>query len=273
MPDKEGVDATYAPFVYDRVTGALNPVAGAYSHRGAGDAQLSPSGRFVGFSTVHEQESAFGLVSTNTFWRTDLGPTLGGDIFEGSATEPDQSDEPLICIEGTCIPPQASVSFSEATGSDLGDALTARGADVIGAAIAYRPALSDIFVSLELEAMPRTPALAAASAGILYGMTFEADGRPYEIMAASTGLGSRGETTAAFGLFSCASSSEAPCTKVADINGGFGTTGERITFSVPLSGIDLETSGSQLTDVKVFTAFGSYLGVARSSIDQIPMLP
>lgn len=247
--------------IYDRRTGAnigvLHP-AGQRPDEGPSRAfhpDLASSGRFLTFDDIFVG-----------FWRAAIGEPLGVGGLGGPSQEPGAEDDPLICIEGSCIPPRAAVSLSGSP-SEINAALTERGADLIGGAIAYRPALGDLYVSLELESMPRSPALAAATAGVVYGMSFEAEGRSYEIRATSIGLGRRGETPAVFGLFSCASG-ETLCTKVADIKGGFGTTGERITFSVPLSKIEVEP-GSHLTNVKGFTALSSYLGSPKAVLDRV----
>ena len=134
--------------------------------------------------------------------------------------------------------------------------------ELIGARISYRPLFEDIYVVLELDEMPRSPALAAVTAGSVFGMSLQIDGNPYEVRSKSTGLGPSAETTAAFGLFSC-SDIEILCAKVADLSGGFGTTGERISFSVPLDDLRIE-DGSIISEVRAFAGFGTFLsGVTK----------
>ncbi|MGH2754208.1 MAG: hypothetical protein ACRDLB_07205, partial [Actinomycetota bacterium] len=128
------------------------------------------------------------------------------------------------------------------------------------------PQYEDLFADIELESMPRTPALAVATAGLVYGMSFEIDGEPSEVRIASTGVGLHGETTASFGLFDC-SSDGLLCTKVGNLRGGFGTTGERIVFSLPLHALGLE-GGSVISELKVFTALGAFDSRVLKTLDR-----
>ncbi|MGH2753977.1 MAG: hypothetical protein ACRDLB_06040, partial [Actinomycetota bacterium] len=117
-----------------------------------------------------------------------------------------------------------------------------------------------------LRSLPRTPALAAVTAGTVYGLTLRVDGRAYEIRAASTGVGFHGETTAAHGLFSC-SRREPSCDRVAELKGGFGTTGDRMTFSVPIADLGVE-DGSVISDIEAFTALGTVPAGAVEIVDE-----
>ena len=263
VPAEDGGDAVLAPFVHDRRTGALVPIEGSYKPQGSSfGANISPDGRYAGFvKNIFDAEL---VLKETSVWRTDLGDVLGIGGWGGSPSTSDPGDDLSICIEGTCVPPLGSVSFSGSSHS-VDALLTARGANLEGGDVTYRPSSRDLYITLELETMPRTPALAAATAGLIYGASFEIDGQPYEIRAASTGIGSRGETTAAFGLFSCSTGSRS-CTRMAALNGGFGTTGERITFSVPFSELHIQ-SGSALSNVKAFTALGSFLAGPTRTIE------
>ncbi|MGH2755665.1 MAG: TolB family protein [Actinomycetota bacterium] len=262
---EEGGDAAPAPFVHDRRTGMLLPIEGSSGPEGsAWSADISPSGRYAGFAK-HNYDSAL-VLQESSIWRTDLGEALGIGDWGGPPPETGVDEDDPICIEGTCIPPLASWSFRDDSHA-VGEALTERAANLKGGAIAYRPMLGDLYVTLELEAMPRTPALAAATAGLVYGASFEVDGHSYEIRAASTGIGPSGETTAAFGLFSC-STWLGPCTELAELDGGFGTTGERITFSVPLGGLGVR-SDPALSKVTAFTALGTFRGAPNRILDSL----
>jgi hypothetical protein len=69
-----------------------------------------------------------------------------------------------------------------------------------------------------------------------------------------------------FGLFDCTDSPI--CTKVADLRGGYGTTGERVVFSLPLDLIGLEGGGT-LSDVEAYSALGSYLTGPTKVLDTV----
>lgn len=196
----------------------------------------------------------------------DMGPEVGVGGFGGQAPDDDEEDDDdQVCIGDVCIPPLASVTFEDEL-DDVDEAVGKRGANLIGGRITYRSPLDDLYTVLELESMPRTPALAAATTGLVYGMSFDVDGKSYEVRVASTGLGSHGETTAAFGLFSCPPG-ELLCFEVADLKGGFGTTGERIVFSVPLDDLGIE-DGSMISDVTAFTAIGTFMSSEAEVIDE-----
>lgn len=242
--------------VYDRHAGALIDTVGPDNHRDPRENKrgfwndLSPSGRFMSFTWASDGSG---------FWRVDMGKTLSvGELAaSGQARGLSLDGVPGFARTGSAWIDDAA---SDAISSKLGAV-----GDLLGARIIYRPTLNDIFVVLELEHMPRTPKLAVVTAGSVYGMSFELDGRPYEIRSASTGLGASGETTADFGLFSCTDGGLL-CTKVADLEGGFGTTGERITTAVPLDDLGVR-DGSVISEVKAFTALGTFLGGPTTDVD------
>ncbi|MGH2754670.1 MAG: hypothetical protein ACRDLB_09560, partial [Actinomycetota bacterium] len=248
----------------------LSKCLGLYKNRGASFGGVSDRGHVTFLSTRSDHvagdtnETSIGASGRGgwDYFVRDLGTELGIGGFGGTSDVPPPEDR--ICIEGVCIPPSAPLTFNDRL-ADVDETVTARGANLIGGSIASRPTLGDLYAVLELESMPRTPALAAATAGLVYGMSFDIDGKPYEVRIVSTGLGLHGETTAAFGLFDC--SGELLCSKVTDLKGGFGTTGERIVFSLPLDALDLE-GDSVVSDVKIFTALGSMFGGAVQTLDQ-----
>ncbi|MGH2754972.1 MAG: hypothetical protein ACRDLB_11125 [Actinomycetota bacterium] len=256
--DKEGVsDEDYATLAfYDRSTGALQvarrpPSDDGFTWSGfAAFADISPTGRFVSYRDWYSRQAQFGA----GFFRWDRGPELGVGSSGGSAANDGDDPDDRICIDEICLPPSGSVAFADYRG-DVDRVSTNRGTDLIGGRVTHRGPQGDLFVVLELRSMPRTPALFAATRGVVYGMSLRIDDEPYEIRAASTGLGSRGETTAAFGLFSCPSQNLS-CSKIADLEGGFGTTGEHVTFSLPLD--VLRNRGRlDVSKVKAFTALGA----------------
>lgn len=142
---------------------------------------------------------------------------------------------------------------------DVDPSLSAHGANIYGVTLTQRPDLGDLFGTIDLEEMPRVfPGVASP---IFYGLRFDVQSKSYEVRATSL-LGGT------FGLFDCTDS--LACKKVADLRGGYGTTGERVVFSLPLSQIGLE-AGGELSDVEAFTALGSYLTGAVTVLDTLSL--
>lgn len=187
----------------------------------------------------------------------------------GGWDEPDgntpRNDHQICIVDQSCAAKASAITFRDPA-DDVPAATTTRGANLIGAQLAVRGATADLFGVLELEHLPSTPTLAAATAGTVYGMSFEIEGQRYEIRAASTGLGPLGNTTADFGLYSC-SGDTASCIRVSDAAGGFGTTGQRITFSVPLDAIAAER-GSAISEVRGWSALGTLIDGGLRVLDQ-----
>lgn len=183
---------------------------------------------------------------------------VGSLGFGGAPPEKQEPPEDRICIApDVCIPPQGKVS--QRAKARTADALTAaKGAKLYGASLAYRPEQGDLFAAVDVEHMG--PVLGLGSAGlvaggnpsVLYGLRFQSSSKSYEVRATSL-LGGT------FGLFDCTAS----CTKVADLRGGYGTTGERVVFSLPLEEIGLG-NGGKLKNIEAFSGLGNYLtGVAK----------
>lgn len=136
------------------------------------------------------------------------------------------------------------------------------GTELLGARYTYRPLLEDLFVAVEVEAMP--PVLSGELSPILYGLRLKVEDKRYEVRATSL-LGGT------FGLFDCSNRLPA-CVKVTDLRGGWGTTGHRVVFSLPLARIGLQ-DGGELTDVQAFAALGSYFTGAATTLDTVSLSP
>jgi len=135
------------------------------------------------------------------------------------------------------------------------------GAELLGARVTYRPLEEeDIFLVLELEHMPQV--LPGVVSPIFYGLQFETWGKSYEVRATSLAEGT-------FGLFYC-TNDLLGCTKVADLRGGYGTTGMRVVFSLPLEEIGLE-NGGRLSGVRAFSAFGTFQTGATKILDTVTL--
>ena len=215
---------------------------------------VSSGGRFVSY------QSCYGYVAddVNQLWDTyvlDRGPDLGVGDFKGGHSDNEPPEDDRVCLTpDICIPRGAAVSTQDSYDASS----TLESADLTSAKIAHRPGLEDLLVVEELEKMPRSP---GASASILFGLRFQtANGRTYEARATSL-LGGT------FGLFDC-TDRVAACIHVADLRGGYGTTGERVAFSLPLAELGLQ-EGGDLSHVRAFTAVGSYLTGAITILDSL----
>jgi hypothetical protein len=274
MDEDEGELGGEQLYVHDRKTGSLQFLTlnsqgelgqacngNPGSHGNVTYSDITPSGQYAVFASCDTNLGGPkidpGDMSFHIFAR-DRGTELGVGGFGGS---PPPSNEPpgdRVCVTpDLCIPPGTAASSSDAT-KDLNGFLTEQGANLYGASLAYRSESEDLFAAIELEHMPQVlPGLSP----IFYGLRFEVEGKSYEVRATSF-LGGT------FGLFDVSHS--AIGTKVADLHGGYGTTGMRVVFSLPLAEIGLE-GGGKLKDVEAFAAFGSYMTGPARVLDRVKL--
>lgn len=254
-------------FVYDLRTGAQAPVMTVVpppgKHRLSVNESMptEPSIRYDGREVLFWSKEPLVPDDTNENFDVfvyDRGAPLGTGGFLGSPPkgEPDPPPDDRICVvPDVCIPPLDAASWTDGT-DDLDDVLTQQGANLFGASLAYRPQYQDVFAAIELEAMPQVlPGLSP----IFYGLSFNVAGKSFEVRASSL-LGGT------FELFDCTDSQL--CEKVAALAGGYGTTGERVVFSLPLSKLGLEDGGG-LSDVKAYSALGSPFTGAHKTLDEL----
>lgn len=192
---------------------------------------------------------------------------LGTGPLGGSPSKDQEPADERICVApDVCVPPHGSLFWS--TEDDAAGDPTRRGAKLYGASLAYRPQLGDLYAAIELEHMGsglvQGPAglMFGGDPSLLYGLRFEAGGKSYEVRATSL-LGGT------FGLFVCMDTTLG-CKRVTSLKGGYGTTGERVVFSLPLQDIGLE-DGGELKDVEAFSGLGSYLMGAIEVLDSVKL--
>jgi Tol biopolymer transport system component len=114
-------------------------------------------------------------------------------------------------------------------GTDATGAAPARagslGLRLTEATAAYRPALADVFVRLDLAGMP---SFALTSQAIRYVVNLESNGAPYQLRVSGVaGVGGKGS----FVLFR---STAAGWRRVGAVDGGYGTTGVQVVAAIPL---------------------------------------
>lgn len=258
------LDPLHIAYIYDRETGAVFLAARDAEGRhlehcnGSGQSalvtepQLSDGARHVLFDTCAEN---LRLSNERAEPRTQLYVrSLGGQLAAtASGASMGSSSRGEVCLSASCIPAFESVSTNDGADGDS----PADQANLLSVQIAYRPQYSDLFVMSEIEDMPfMIPGLSP----VFYGLRFNLEGKSYEVRATSL-LGGT------FGLFDCTGLGLA-CTKVADLRGGYGTTGDRVVFSLPLEQIGLE-DGGELSDVEAFSALGSYFTGATKILDTV----
>lgn len=238
-------------WLHDRVTGTTQHLSRATGNsseywKSGQDVSISPDGRFAVWEDARPRVELgpVSLVNTDMVYWHDRGLDLGATIGSSDALD-EGAGEPPICVGDVCIPPSDAAVFSD--GSAM---VTERsrhlGGDLSGASLAYRPQYDDLFVSVELEHMPT---FVPGFSPMFYGMHFEVNDVKYEVRATGLKFGT-------FGLFDC-TGSRPLCTKVADLRGGYGTTGMRVVFSLPLEAIGLE-DGGELSNVEAFSALGVF---------------
>lgn len=266
-------------YVYDRITGSTDLISrnhdggttcgdseGLSCNQNTWSGSLSHDGRHIVFQSdspdlVEGTKSA----SRWEFFARDRGNVLGvGNVGDGPPPLTPPAPDPIVCLEGICIPPQSALS-SYVSARSPRDSITKGGAgDLYGVSLAHRPRLEDLFARVELEHMPSIGLGAAAlpSTPLMYGLRFRFEGRRYEVRATSL-LGGT------FGLFDCTTAAPA-CMEVGALEGGYGTTGMQVVFSIPLGELGLD-SGGTLKDVEAFSAIGSYRTGVAEVLDRIQL--
>lgn len=195
------------------------------------------------------------------------------DLVRKDANGGTSNNEPPVCIavinQGGCWREDGIGKdvFVRERGLDLGarvvdatDAVTKslpRAADLLSVSIADRPTLDDIFLRIQLADLPAT-APHLTNALLRYGFEFTANQMSYEVRAqasriAYTGVTKPVETSGRFRLFRCAGST---CQKISELEGGYGTMGKEIVFSIPSSALHVG-SARELGYERVFTSQGS----------------
>lgn len=248
-------------YVHDRLTGAteladpatLREEDGAAHGSTPGDLPgmvnlsqgLSGNGRFVLFESQERiiEEKDNGL---SDFYVRDRGLSVGTGGLPGASV--DVAGAPKFPRDGFA-------RRTDPVGDVAAGTLALRSADVIQATLAYRPQYRDLRLRLDVDKLlPTLPGLAHPS--IMYGFRFSLAGMEHEVRIQRTLSGAVTAGGADFGLFRCATPT-LPCTLVATLQGGYGTTGESVVVALPIEALGT-TRDIRLDDVEGFSAAGSY---------------
>ena len=211
--------------------------------------------RYVAFQSCDTDlvHGAKGATTFGTFVR-DHGPPQG------------TSDVGRADLSVAGVPSFASTGFvaGRDANDDVTPALTGQGANLIGAAMAYRAESRDLFLRGELQDMPA--AAGPPEGGLLYGFDLRVHGVGYEVRIqrmAGPSFDSAGG--ASFGLFR---QEDGTWRQVASLRGGYGTTGKEVGVSVPVSALGL-AGGGRLSGVRAFSAVGSFATGVLTTLDAV----
>ena len=228
-------DPCGSQLVYDRTLGSVEGV-GIGPHRddlaSKNDGELSADGR----SVVMSADAVVGTEAFQHIWVRDRGVDLGVGGLVSSGR---------LSVAGARGFAGTGVASATDAVADVGDVLTRAGANLSGASLAYRPSSRDLFVRIRVADMP---SFAAVNPALIYGLDVRSRGMAYEVRVEKVGL------SASFTVYR----RDAPggWTKIADLRGGYGTTGDEVVFAIPLGVIDLERGGT-LRSVEAFAALGT----------------
>ena len=225
------------PIVADRLTGQIigRFVFWPKLNAPAWYPDISSNGQFVSYGAHFYATQAD---KTNPRWHVfkwDLGPQVG----TGGLDQPKVSIAKDAAFAGTDLVQAAD------SAADLGAVWTKEGANLIGATLAYRPMTRDLFVREELADMPSVSGMPLSA--MLYGFDLTSNGTRYEVRVQRDGAGH-----ASFQLYR---DDAGTWTHVADLNGGYGTTGDEVVFALPID--DLGASNVHLSNLEAFTGLGT----------------
>lgn len=245
-------------YIHDRLTGETRVVSiSDEGEQASGQSfipTLSADGRLVSFTTPGSMvpEDANG---TYDIYVVDTGPRIG--LQSLSAQRAGGGVDVSGDVELGAV---VATSHADST-TDSGTA--ALGADLSGASISYRPETDDLLVDWRTTSMPSAPDAvwtqpgAGGMPGEVYSMAFTYGGSAWRVSATRVASDGSGGTSAKFTLSKCSPT----CTTVASLSGGFGTAGNDVRASVPLS--TLTGGPSALT--KVSAGVGLQVGISQSA--------
>lgn len=260
--DRRTGELRHAPLTEQQIKYLSDPDAFGFA-LGAGNPDISPSGRFVSFA-AHQPYDEWG--SADAFFRYDRGVPLGRNSWGGRERRSDESGDHESCITSyLCVPRKGSIVKRDSL-KDLPATAASMGADIINASVAYRPQLEDLYLRLDVSEMG--PVRTAPAAGVpltLYGFFIETNDALYQVRAALTVRGSNLQP--AFGLFRC---DDDTCTETNWLHGGWGTRSEGIVTSLPLDSLGLGGT-DRISRVTAFTAQGSYFADELTILDELEL--
>jgi Tol biopolymer transport system component len=244
--------------VYDSVTGAMQ-VLGRTDYKGQTipcseyyndfAPEVLSGGRFVSFQTNGAHIVRGDTNKAGDVFVQDRGPALGtGGLLTSGR----------LALTGAAPFQRTGVVSRLDPSTDVGAALDMEGANLIGATVAYRPQLADMFVRLSVHHMPT---FALSLPALVYGVDLTIGGPDYEVRVSKTGV------DATFALYR---NDAGQWRQIAGLRGGYGTTGQEVVFALPLADVGL-AEGGRITSAVAFSAVGSSLTGSLQPIDQLSL--
>lgn len=291
------VPGGYGVYVRDLVAGRTERVsvtsAGAPLHLGLTTANIDETGRYVAFDAVE----ACGSGATTSSWSvavhdrltgetrlldrvnandvenpcsvgyTSAAPVVAADgryvAFVSSATnlvghDTNNNYDVFVRDRGTALGVGRVVAAGRST-SNIPAGLASLGLQLTEATVAYRPDRSDLFVRLALASMPP---LGLGGPSVRYAVEFRSGrGEVYQVRITKMGL------TVAVQVFR---STRTGWLRVADVSGGFGTTGLEVVAAVPLRMLGVD-SPQGLSGIQARTQLVAPGGVDATTIDALTL--
>lgn len=255
----------FGDFLKSRATGQADFITSAYQGKPEAAIDITQLGSDASFVVGISGNPKVVANDTNeaadVFVREIGNYPLGTGPHGGFPRGKKEPDDRICVAPEMCVPPNGALSWH----ADTSGTSVQQAADLYGASLAYRPELGDLFAAIELEHMgPLSLGPAGLVSGgvpsLLYGLRFEVGNKSYEVRATSL-LGGT------FELFDCTGAGHS-CTKLRTLTGGYGTTGERVVFSLPLAAIGVTERG-RLSRVTAFSAVGTGATGASKVLDTL----
>jgi Tol biopolymer transport system component len=237
-------------YVVDRLTGQPERVSVTDEGWGPNNqsfaAVLDASGRYPAFATfatnLDDTPPPQAQFYVSLFVR-DRGSETG--IVRLSPTILDGA----VDVEGAAVYAGQVIATADDAAGDAGAVGGTVGADLTGATLVYRPELGDLLGRVRVASLPRLTG-ASGSPGVVYTVRMDIAGVPHEVRAARIDPGAA-STTPRLALYRC----QGGCTEIGTLQGGIGTTGSEIRFSIPL-GLVGAAEGTRIGAVTATTRLG-----------------
>ena len=231
---------------------------------------VSADGSYVGFLSCSSNLAPGDTNKTRDVFLRHRGPHVGTAVVNTSGGS-------AVTVSGWSTFTGVELTNTTDPASDTDSTDPLNGSEIVGSRLLYRGEEQDLFLVLDLKSMPQlgvtlTGITAPGDPRVTYGFRFTANGTTYEVRVQRAGANAVDPLNAAMGLFEC---TEVVCTEVTSLKGGYGSTGEQIVVSIPLSAITANgraiTEGGVLSSLRAFTAYGTYYGGPAQLLDQITL--
>jgi hypothetical protein len=237
-------------FVYDRVLRSTRRISvaddGSEGNREAYYSSVTTDGSIAAFDST-----ATNLVEGDTNEEKDifvrfLGLPVGiGDL------DVELSGDQLVASGWAGFAGEVAGEGSDPSG-DIPDGST----DLIGAQMIVRPEIGSVQLRWDLEQLS-----SVAAPGVIYGMSFEADGTRWEVRGMPTIPG-----LPRFDIYDCTDI----CITTGSIFGRYGREGSTVTATIPLDRAPF-TPGTELSGATFYTALGEGAIAKLSDLDSIAL--